>query len=83
MSTEALSKVRAEALQLPADERADLVHALTQSLDEDGDSDAAQAWDTEIVRRLAAMDAGTGRLVDRSELRRRMNVRIGRHTRSR
>jgi putative addiction module component (TIGR02574 family) len=65
-----------------ADERADLVHALMQSLDEDGDTDAAQAWDTEILRRLAAMDAGTVRLVDRSELRRRMNARIGRDTRS-
>jgi putative addiction module component (TIGR02574 family) len=78
MSTEALSRVRAEALQLPADERAALAQALMQSLDEAGDSDAAQAWDTEVVRRLAAMDAGTARLVDRSELRRRMNARIGR-----
>jgi putative addiction module component (TIGR02574 family) len=82
MSTEALSRVRAEALQLPADERAALAQALMQSPDEAGDTDSTEAWDTEIVRRLAAMDAGTVRLVDRSELRRRMNVRIGRHTRS-
>ena len=45
---------------------------LVKSLDAPGDSDAADAWDSEILRRLSEIEAGTARLVDRDELRRRM-----------
>ncbi len=77
MSTETLSKLRSEALMLPEAERADLAHALVKSLDAPDDADAANAWDREIQRRLAEIDSGTAKLVDRDEFRRRMQARLG------
>lgn len=41
------------------------------------DADAADAWDKELLRRLAEIDAGTAKLVDRDELRRPMQARLG------
>lgn len=46
------------------------------SLDGPADKDAASAWDAEIQRRLAEIDGGTAKLIDREELRRRMRARI-------
>ena len=46
------------------------------SLDGAIDSDAEEAWDAEIVRRLAEIDSGTAVLIDREEFRRRMRARI-------
>ena len=71
-----LDKLRAEALSLPAEQRAALAHDLIDSLDSPADPDAADAWDAEISRRLAEIDAGTANLVDRAELRRRMQQRM-------
>ena len=53
-----------------------LAHELVKSLDAPRDSDAADAWDSEILRRLSEIEAGTARLVDRDELRRRMRARL-------
>lgn len=78
MATETLSKLCSEALMLPEVERAELAHALVKSLDAPTDPDAADAWDKEILRRLAEIDAGTAKLIDRDEFRRRMQARIGR-----
>jgi putative addiction module component (TIGR02574 family) len=78
MGAETLNKVRDEALTLSSEERAELAHALIQSLDAPADADAAGAWDNEIVRRLAAIDAGTATMIDRNEFRRRMQARVGR-----
>ena len=78
MSTETLSKLRSDALSLPEAERAELAHALVKSLDEPADNDARDAWDEEIMRRLAEVDAGTATLLDRAEFQRRMQARIGR-----
>jgi hypothetical protein len=47
-----------------------------KSLDAPVDPDAADAWDREILRRLAEIDAGTAKLVDRDELLRRMRARM-------
>jgi putative addiction module component (TIGR02574 family) len=76
MAGSTLDKVRSEALRLPEAERAELAHSLVESLDGPADKDAASAWDTEIQRRLAEIDAGTAELIDREELRRRMRARI-------
>lgn len=76
MAGSTLEKLRSEALQLPEGERADLAHGLVQSLDGPADADAESAWDAEIQRRLAEIDAGTAELVDREELRRRMRARM-------
>ncbi|MGH8554036.1 MAG: addiction module protein [Gammaproteobacteria bacterium] len=76
MSSGALEKLRSEALNLSEAERAELAHELVVSLDGAIDSDADEAWDAEIVRRLAEIDSGTAVLVDREEFRRRMRARI-------
>jgi hypothetical protein len=48
------------------------------SLDGAPDSDAEQAWDAEILRRLREIDEGAAQLVDREELRKRIRERISR-----
>jgi len=78
MSGSTLDKVRSEALRLSEAERAELAHSLVQSLDGPADPDAQSAWDAEIVRRLAEVDAGTAELIDREEMRRRMRARMSR-----
>lgn len=77
MSTN-LDRVRLEAMRLSEIERAELARDLVQSLDAPNDSSADEAWETEIARRLAAIDAGTAKLIDRDELRRRMQTRLNR-----
>jgi len=77
MGTGTLSKLRAEALMLPEAERAELARELVKSLDAPADADAAEGWDKELLRRLAEIDAGTAKLVDRDEFRRRMQARLG------
>ncbi|MEN8260610.1 MAG: addiction module protein [Pseudomonadota bacterium] len=76
MGTETLRKLRSEALMLPEAERAELAHALVMSLDAPTDADATEEWDKEILRRLAEIDAGTAKLIDRDEFRRRMQARL-------
>ncbi len=49
----------AEMLRLPIEERAKLALELRRSLDGEPDADADEAWDTEIERRGAEVDAGT------------------------
>jgi hypothetical protein len=76
MSSTTLDSVRSEALRLSEHERAERAHDLMKSLDAPADADAADAWDKEILRRLAEIDAGTAKLVDRAELRRRTEERL-------
>jgi len=76
MSAETLNKLRSEVLMLPEAERAELAHALVKSLDAPPDANVADAWDAEIVRRLAEIESGTAILIDRNEFRRRVQARI-------
>ena len=62
---------------LSESERAELAHALVSSLDGGPDADAQDAWDREIVRRIREVEAGTAKLIDRDEFRRRMRTRLG------
>ena len=78
MAGSTLEKVRSEALRLTEAERADLAHSLVGSLDGPVDKDAESAWDAEIQKRLDEIDAGTAKLVDREEFRRRMKARMSR-----
>lgn len=78
MAKPSLEKVRVEALNLPEPDRAELAQQLVASLDGPPDSDVDKAWDAEILRRLAEIDAGTARLIDREEFSRRMRARINR-----
>ena len=78
MVSPTLDKVRSEALKLSEVERAELAHSLVVSLDGPVDTDAESTWDAEILRRLREVDSGTAELVDRAELRRRMQERMSR-----
>jgi putative addiction module component (TIGR02574 family) len=48
-----------EALRLPVEERAKLALELLRSLDDEPEPGAAEAWDAEIERRGAEVDADT------------------------
>jgi putative addiction module component (TIGR02574 family) len=61
-----------QALQLPDDERAEMAALLLRSLDTVTDEGAEEAWDREIERRLAEVDAGTVELVPWDEAKRRI-----------
>ena len=56
-----LEKIEIEALQLSPKERGELIHRLIVSLEsepEDSPEAIAKAWDEEIARRVADMEAG-------------------------
>lgn len=56
-----LREIEAQALQLPPKEREDLIRRLIVSLEaepEDSPEAIAKAWEEEIARRVADMDAG-------------------------
>jgi putative addiction module component (TIGR02574 family) len=78
----AAADMLAEILRLPADERARLALELIRSLDGDPDADAAAAWDSEIERRGAEVDAGTAETITIEEYRahvmKRRALRAGR-----
>jgi putative addiction module component (TIGR02574 family) len=78
MATDTLNELKSAALLLPSSERAALAHALVKSLDEPADEGVADAWDREIMRRLATIENGTAMLVDRDEFRRRLRARLDR-----
>jgi putative addiction module component (TIGR02574 family) len=78
MGSPTLERVRSEALDLPESERAELAQNLVASLDGPTEPDAEKAWDAEILRRLAEIDAGTAKLIDRQEFSRRMRDRMSR-----
>jgi putative addiction module component (TIGR02574 family) len=50
--------ILAEVLRLPAEERARLALELIRSLDMGAEASATEAWDVEIARRGAEVDAG-------------------------
>ena len=77
MKTETLSRLRSEALTLPEAERAELAHTLVTSLNAPADTDATEEWDKEILHRIAEIDDGTAKYIDRNEFQRQMRDRIG------
>ena len=40
-------------------------------------TDVAEAWDMEILRRLAEVDNGSAEYIERDEFRRRIKARVG------
>lgn len=78
MGSMTLEKLRSEILNLSESERAQLAYDLMVSLDGPADSGVEEAWDAEILRRLAEIDSGTANLIDREEFRRRMRARMSR-----
>ena len=73
-----VEKLEAELLELPVKERARLAHRLIESLDAEADEDAeeiARAWEQEILRRAAELDAGTAELIPAEQVFAELRVR--------
>jgi putative addiction module component (TIGR02574 family) len=66
----------ADALRLDDEARAELAAELLASLDGPADPDAESAWDAEIERRIAAIEAGTISLEPWEQVRRRIEKEI-------
>lgn len=77
MSTAAMERLRSEVLTLSEPERAELAHTLIKSLDAPADEGVEEAWEREIARRIAQIDSGQAKLLNREEFRKRMQARIG------
>ena len=74
-----LKDVEVQALQLPPQQRSELIHSLIASLDgpmEDSPEAIAKAWEEEIDRRIADMDAGRTKWVPGDEALARIRARI-------
>jgi len=67
-----LAAVLADALRLDDEARAALAAELLGSLDGPSDPDAESAWDAEIERRIAAIEAGTIQLESWEQVRQRI-----------
>jgi len=76
MSNQALNELRTELFGLSKGDRAELALELISSLDGPPDDGVAEAWDQEILRRLAEVDAGTAEIIDRAEFSRRLRERV-------
>lgn len=66
-----LKEIENQALQLSPQERGKLIHRLIVSLEgpaENSPEAIAQAWDEEIARRLAEIDAGTAVLIPHEQI---------------
>ena len=66
MNTETLEQT---ALHLPVRQRAELVHKLLLSLEEQSDDEIAQAWTAEAARRAAELDSNPDDTVSAEEAR--------------
>ena len=71
-----LAAVLADALRLDDEARAALAAELLGSLDGPSDPDAESAWDAEIERRIAAIEAGTIQLESWEQVRQRIEKDI-------
>jgi putative addiction module component (TIGR02574 family) len=74
-----LKDVEVQALQLPPQQRSELIHSLIASLDgpmQDSPEAIAKAWDDEIGRRVADMDAGRTHWIAGDEALARIRARI-------
>ena len=66
-----LKDIEEQALRLPLKERSELAHRLLVSLDgesEESPEAIANAWDEEISRRVADMDAGRTKWIPADEV---------------
>ena len=71
----------AEVLRLPAEERARLALELIHSLDIGAEAGATEAWDVEIARRGAEVDAGVAETMTVDEYRAHVRQRRAAHAR--
>ena len=66
MTTETLEEA---ALLLPMAQRAELVHKLLLSLEEQSEDEVARAWNAEAIRRAADLDSGQSDTVSADDAR--------------
>jgi putative addiction module component (TIGR02574 family) len=74
-----LKEIESQALQLSPEERGELIHRLIISLEgepEDSPEAIAKAWDEEIARRVADMEAGRTQWIPADEVMARLRARI-------
>jgi putative addiction module component (TIGR02574 family) len=63
-----IEELSARAKTLPPEDRARLAEELLESLEQDPDSEIEVAWDREIERRVAEVEAGTAKLIPAEEV---------------
>jgi putative addiction module component (TIGR02574 family) len=66
-----------QASELDEHDRATLAGLLLESLEHEVDEDAESAWEEEIERRLAELDAGSVKLVPWDEVKAKLMRRTG------
>lgn len=74
-----LEELENKALQLSPKERGELIHRLIVSLEgkpEDTPEAIAKAWDEEIARRVADMDAGRTKWIPADEVMTRLRTKV-------
>lgn len=74
-----LEELEEQALHLSPKDRGQLIHRLIVSLEgrpEDTPEAIAQAWDEEVARRLADMDAGRTQWIPADEVMARLRAKI-------
>lgn len=74
-----LKDLAAQAMQLTPEERSELAHQLILSLHEVSDDSPeaiARAWEEEIARRIADMDAGVTQWIPGEEVIAKMRAKI-------
>jgi len=74
-----LEELESQALRLSLKERGELIHRLIVSLDgktEEPPETIAQAWDDEIARRVANMEAGRTQWIPADKVMARLRTRI-------
>ena len=74
-----LKEIENQALQLSPPERGELIHRLIVSLDgepEESPEAIAKAWDEEIARRVADMEAGRTQWTAADEVMTRLRTKI-------
>ena len=69
-----IEEIKAEAMNLSPDERADLADWLWVSATPR--AEVAAAWDAEIARRIAEIDAGTAQLIPSEEVMARIEGKL-------
>ena len=77
--TAILKEIEEQALRLTPRERGELIHRLIVSLEgepEDSPEAIAKAWDEEITRRVADMDAGKTVWIPADEVMTRLRTKV-------
>jgi len=76
--TQEATELLKKALTLSAEERAQLVDSLLESLDEPREDSAVieAAWNEEIARRIADLDSGKAKTIPWEEVRLRASAKL-------